>query len=277
MPSPLSATWVVDCAMRLAWATDIHLNFLSPAGIDHFCALVAAEEPDAVLLTGDISEAPELRTHLLHLAHHLRRPIYFVLGNHDFYRGSIAQVRTAAAALTSGSEWLHWLPECGVVALSEKTALVGVGGWGDGGLGDARNSPVRLNDARLIHELAPFNHHDSLPLLARLGLEAATSLQPYLADALSRFQHVVVATHVPPWRAACWHEGEPSNDDWLPFFACKAVGDMVSDAFTASGSHGTVLCGHTHSSGVSQILPNLEVRTGAAEYGRPGVAGLLEL
>ena len=35
----------------------------------------------------------------------------------------------------------------------------------------------------------------------------------------------------------------------------------------------TVLCGHTHSAGIAKILPNLEVRTGAAEYGRPELQG----
>ncbi|HTN89531.1 MAG TPA: hypothetical protein VL242_37900 [Sorangium sp.] len=32
-----------------------------------------------------------------------------------------------------------------------------------------------------------------------------------------------------------------------------------------------VLCGHTHGAGVAEILPNLLVRTGGAEYGEPAV------
>lgn len=30
----------------------------------------------------------------------------------------------------------------------------------------------------------------------------------------------------------------------------------------------TVLCGHTHSPGTAQILPNLQTLTGRAEYGK---------
>ena len=31
----------------------------------------------------------------------------------------------------------------------------------------------------------------------------------------------------------------------------------------------TVLCGHTHGKGEVQILPNLIVKTGGADYGKP--------
>ena len=37
----------------------------------------------------------------------------------------------------------------------------------------------------------------------------------------------------------------------------------------------TVLCGHTHNSGVVEILPNLVVKTGAAAYGKPQLQEVL--
>lgn len=33
----------------------------------------------------------------------------------------------------------------------------------------------------------------------------------------------------------------------------------------------TVLCGHTHGAGETQVMPNLLAITGGAEYGRPKV------
>ena len=39
----------------------------------------------------------------------------------------------------------------------------------------------------------------------------------------------------------------------------------------------TVLCGHTHSPGFAQILDNLEVRTGGAQYGEPALQRVWEL
>jgi hypothetical protein len=39
----------------------------------------------------------------------------------------------------------------------------------------------------------------------------------------------------------------------------------------------TVLCGHTHSPGEAQILPNLQVLTGGAVYGAPTVQRIFEV
>ena len=75
---------------RLAWLTDIHLNFLHPLRARAFLASLADTEADAFLIGGDIGEATDISQHLNALAHRLQRPIFFTLGNHDFYRGSIA-------------------------------------------------------------------------------------------------------------------------------------------------------------------------------------------
>jgi Icc protein len=83
---------------------------------------------------------------------------------------------------------------------------------------------------------------------------------------------------VPPWREAAWHRGKPSDDDWLPFFSCKAAGDVLEAAMRARPDREMlVLCGHTHGGGVARILPNLEVRTGEAKYGQPRIQGVIEL
>jgi len=39
----------------------------------------------------------------------------------------------------------------------------------------------------------------------------------------------------------------------------------------------TVLCGHTHGGGEVQVLPNLRVLTGEAEYGDPAIQQVLEI
>ena len=72
---------------RLAWLTDLHLNFVTPGHVDRLCRAVREAGADAVLLGGDIGEAPDVVEHLEGLDARLGLPIYFVLGNHDFYRG----------------------------------------------------------------------------------------------------------------------------------------------------------------------------------------------
>jgi predicted phosphohydrolase len=263
---------------RLAWATDIHLNFLSARGVDVFCEALAREEPDAVVITGDIAEAPTLSSLLEAVAARLKTPIYFVLGNHDFYRGSIPRVREEVAELSRRSPWLAWLPAAGVVSLGSDTALVGVDGWADGRFGDYVRSPVMLNDYVLIAELAGLSRAARLDRLHQLGDAEAARLRGLLAEALASHRRVIVATHVPPFKEACWHEGRVSNDDWLPHFSSRAVGEALREAALDHPDRILrVLCGHTHGEGSARILPNLKVITGGAEYGEPRVQGVMEL
>lgn len=261
---------------QLVWVTDIHLNFISMTEVEAFCHRITSADPDAVLVGGDIGEAPDVAAYLQIIADRLERPIYFVLGNHDFYFGSIARVRSEAAELMRRSEWLRYLPRCGVVELTESTCLIGHDAWGDGRIGDYAGSRVMLNDYRLIEELTGLDREARLRKLNALGDEAADYLRSLLPEALARFRNVLALLHVPPFREACWHEGRISDDDWLPHFTCKAVGDLLRDAMRAQPDRQMrVLCGHTHGAGRARILPNLDVKTGGAEYGSPSLQELL--
>ena len=84
--------------MHLAWLTDLHLNFVDPDCVDGLCRRIRDEGADAVLISGDIAEAPGVEAYLEFLGRRIDRPIFFVLGNHDFYRGSIGEVRARVAA-----------------------------------------------------------------------------------------------------------------------------------------------------------------------------------
>jgi Icc-related predicted phosphoesterase len=116
----------------------------------------------------------------------------------------------------------------------------------------------------LIEEFIGLRKQTRETKLNELGDEAAAHLRKLLPDAL-KFNHVIVLTHVPPFREACWHQGKISDNNWLPHFACKAVGDVLLEAMIAApDKRMTVLCGHTHGSGEAELLPNLRVLTGGA-------------
>jgi len=264
--------------MRLAWLTDLHLNFVDLSEVDRLCLRIRDEEAGAVLISGDIAEAPDVVTYLEYLDRWLDRPIFFVLGNHDFYRGGMAEVRARVAELDSHAPWLHWLNLAGVVELTAETGLVGHDGWVDGRLGDYAGSDVLLNDYFLIEELAGLDPGERLERLHGLGAEAADHFRRVLPEALARFQHVIAVTHVPPFRESCWHLGTISGDAWLPHFASKVTGEVLAAVMRMHPDRELlVLCGHTHSSGAAQILPNLKVLTGEAVYGRPEVQGWIIL
>ena len=165
-----------------------------------------------------------------------------------------------------------------MIELTKNTALVGRDGWGDGRLGNVEQTPVRLNDFRLIEELTGLEYRELINTLRGLGDECAESIRDPLSKALDSYESVILLTHVPPFKDACWYEGEIGDDDWLPFFTCKAVGDVLYDLMkNRTNCQLTVLCGHTHNAGVTQILPNLRVTTGSAEYGTPHVQDVLEI
>lgn len=262
---------------RVVWLTDIHLNFLGKDAARAFLDRVTASAPEAVLIGGDIGEARDLADHLNVIDALMRCPVYFVLGNHDYYFGSIRDVRETVSELCRRAKHLNWLPDSGVVELTPQMGLVGHGGWADARLGDYERSYVMMNDYRLIEELAKFGKQQRWEELKALGDEAAGHIRRVLPAALERYPHVVLLTHVPPWREACWHEGEISDDEWLPHFTCKALGDAVVEVMRERPDrHLTVLCGHTHSSGECRPLDNVTVLTGGAEYGRPEIQRVFE-
>ncbi|WP_152050091.1 metallophosphoesterase family protein [Tautonia marina] len=258
--------------MKLAWATDIHLNFVSEVEAARFCEAVAGTGADRLLITGDIAESHDLGPWLGFMADRLDTPIDFVLGNHDFYGGRIADVRAAMAETTRMIPRLNWLPEAGVIDLGAGVALIGHDGWGDARLGDFARSTIRLNDYRLIGDLAGLDLARLGQTLGQLGDEAADHLRRLLPRVLERHETVLVATHVPPFREACVFKGRIANDEWMPHFSCAAVGRALAEIMADHPNRRVlVLCGHVHSSGIAQILPNLVVLTGSAEYRKPEI------
>lgn len=261
--------------MKIAWATDLHLDSVEQPDIDRFCDDVLESDVSSILLGGDISEARDLVHWLEFLDSRLQIPIFYVLGNHDYYGSDITTVRDAVQQL--GNDRLHYLPEVGRVQLSPDVALVGHDGWGDCRIG-ALDSFEILTDYMAIQDLwETIDREDLLdgfskraPLRQKLGVlgdEAADTLRPHLLAAARDMAKVLVLTHVPPFRESCWHSGSVSEETWLPGFTCKAVGDLLTSvADSHPGSTFTVLCGHTHGSGYVRMRPNLDVHTGFGDY-----------
>jgi 3',5'-cyclic AMP phosphodiesterase CpdA len=262
---------------RIAWLTDIHLNFLLARQVNEFLGSVAEVRPDAVLISGDIAEAHNICEYLQRIDEAIGAPLYFVLGNHDFYCGSIAEVRQRVARLCAERPRLHFLTCSDVARLTPQIGVVGHDGWADGRLGDYPGSMVLMNDFRLIAELAGRTKQDRWDVLKGLGDEAAAHFRRVLPLAFETYPDVVLLTHVPPFREACWHEGRLSDDQWLPHFTCQAVGEAILEIMAARPDQRlTVLCGHTHGQGETQPLPNVQVITGGAEYGHPVIGRVLE-
>ena len=101
--------------LRIAQLTDIHLgHYWTESTLDRIVDKVVAEQPDAVVITGDMFDGrvrlyPEVLRPLVKLT----MPIYFVEGNHDGYSGA--------------REIKQMLTDAGVTVLSnQKTELNGL-------------------------------------------------------------------------------------------------------------------------------------------------------
>ena len=170
---------------------------------------------------------------------------------------------------------LQWLSATGPVALGDDTVLLGQDGWADGRYGDYANSRVMLNDSRLIYDLFQKSILGKFPLLEKMQQLAdsdAEQLRNDLSKAINDHKpnRIIVLTHVPPFKESCLYEGKMTNDDFLPFFSSKAIGDvLINIAEEHSNIEFLVLCGHTHDKAYYQPLRNLIIKVGSAEYYLP--------
>ncbi len=265
--------------MRLLWATDLHLEFTDDFLFQRFLSLLASTPCDAIVLTGDISSGRSLKQHLLRLASAVKStPVYVVLGNHDFYHSSFAQVGAVMDEVCATVEApnLNELGHGEIIPLGEHSALIGHRGWGDGRGGLGIGSDVELNDFRLISDLHSDTKRQLFAKLKALGKASANYFRETLPKALAQYNHVWIATHVPPFECAAWHEGANSDPEYLPHFSNVSAGEAIREiAERYPEKRVTVLCGHTHSSGTAFPAPNIRVLTGGAVYGSPRIAAVL--
>jgi predicted MPP superfamily phosphohydrolase len=264
--------------MRNCWLSDIHLNFLLAGQVQEFLLRVAATGADAVLVGGDIGEAHNVCEHLERMRAVIGKPIYFVLGNHDYYHGAIKEVRDEVTRFCAERVGLTYLTSEGVVSLTDGVALVGHDGWADGRAGDFARSLVGMMDYKLIADFVGHSKRSRWDVLMRLGDEAAAHIRQVLPRALEVAAEVILLAHVPPLREACWHEGRISDDEWSPHFTCVAMGQAILEIMADHPRQKlTVLCGHTHGAGQCHPLANVRVLTAGAEYGRPALQSVFQV
>jgi len=266
----------------LCWLTDIHLNFLEHEERIKFYEQVMDRDADAVLITGDIAEAHNVCNLLQEFSDYLQKSIFFVLGNHDYYRGNVEEVRKAISQLCESNPYLKWLNQPVTVALNDTTVLLGVDGWADARYGDYDNSRVRLNDNRFIADLFQASTLGRTQLrnkMQALADDDASMLKELISKALQpSLKKMIIATHVPPYAEACWYEGKQSGVDWQPFFSTKASGDVITAAaIENSGVEFVVLCGHTHTAHEYKPRDNVIVKVGGAEYFHPEVEAIIQI
>lgn len=258
---------------KLAWLTDVHLNFLTPEKRVSFYQRFKEQDIDAVLITGDIAETPNLGLLLTEFSTYINKTIYFVLGNHDYYHDSVKNVHKSVLDLCEKNNLLHWLGKPELIKLSDKEILIGLDGWADARYGNFASSPIQLSDRYLIEDLVIAQNKSPADLQKQMQELADADVENFakILDKALRYQpkKMIIATHIPPFAECCRYHGLPSHPNWYPFLSSKATGDLLSQtARQYPQIQFLVLCGHTHMPYRTKIS-NLEIWVGKAEYAKP--------
>lgn len=267
---------------KYAWATDTHLDLLAnnSQAIIQFAESLVAQDPTGIFLTGDIATAKNVVYSLSAIERVVKRPVYFVLGNHDYYGANTEQVRKTMRELTNGSPFLRYMPTMPYYALTPTTALIGHDGWYDALYGDFQTSDFGMNDWSAIGDFAPVNGNKAtiVSVARKLAHEGVTHVHDGIKKAVRYHKNIVILTHVPPYPETHFYAGQRGEMSATPWFTSKMMGDMLRDASKAFPNvNFTVLAGHTHGKADVKIANNLTVHVGAADYYRPALQGLIEV
>jgi len=257
--------------MKKLWMTDIHLDHCSLQEGLSFMARVKNENPDVIIISGDIGTSID---NLEYFQEVVKCPILFILGNHDFYYKNIEDVQRKFSSVSGGLNYLSDYP-----IVIEDSIFLGHDSFADWGYGDILSPAYskvlvaysRLNDFHYIKNFS--NVYGNIPAVKEImkyfAQKAADYLDIHLKVALDTNKKVYFVTHAPPFKEACYYDGKESGEDYLPFFACKIVGDKLKEIMTNTSKELTVLCGHTHEEKDINIFPNLSVLVQGAEYSKP--------
>jgi 3',5'-cyclic-AMP phosphodiesterase len=264
--------------VRLVWTTDLHLDSVSTLAWEQWVQKISSLKADGLVITGDISEGDDVVRQLQRFVSVNQLPVYFVLGNHDFYGSTFQATRQNVIHACRDSEQLHYLTDLSPLQVSAGTYLLGEDGWADGTVGNYEESTIHLKDFERIGDFKAAGEFAWKQQLQEIGGASAKRLRSKLEQLPSNAHQIIVLTHAPPFREACWYEGKTTDDNWAPFFVAGQVGNTLMEfSRLRPECNVTVLCGHTHHAGIARMAANLQVYTGAASYGHPDIEATISV
>ena len=252
---------------KCLWFSDLHLARVFPWTFIKFIYSINKEKPSAVFLTGDISNGPFLITHLKMMAKFIECPIYFILGNHDYFFSSFEEQHIKIKALCKEYPNLIWLTNSDAVRLNDEVALIGTEGWYDAEMGNPKYLTATL-DWILIKELREIKStKDRVEYFRMLADKSADIIFEKLEKALEQdYKTVYILTHMPPFKEATRDEGTMLADFWLPYNVNLRLGKKIEEIMaTRKKRNVVVLAGHTHHPEYIRVSRNIHCQVGASK------------
>lgn len=265
--------------MKIAWASDVHVNFVTLKQFNEF--VNSLKGCDKLIISGDIAEAGSNIGYLSLLQSAI--PTYYVLGNHDFYNGSIEQEKARH------SEYVNYLGGDQVICIDD-TCIIGVDSFADGRAGDYENSNIVLNDHLYIKEFSQciterrlysvkFDRTKLLKRMQKYADRDTRDLKRKVLKAIkSGYTEIFIVTHVPMFECVTRYQCLPTSKEFLPFYCSYRMGQEMLNIFKKYPHvNFTLLAGHTHEKTTLQLRDNVRLYVAGAEYRYPAIAKVFEI
>jgi predicted phosphodiesterase len=263
--------------MKIVWLSDTHFYPEKRGKLEEFFKEIEKKKPDIIIHSGDIAFCDFLERVFEVYKENLRAPLYFVLGNHDFYYSSIKSCKEKVIKLGERFKKINYLSNLPPLFITNNTVLVGNDGWADTRFGEPENSRVRLNDFIFIEDFAFIPPKERWKYYRRLADNDAKVLESKISGVIDKAMRFLIVTHAPPFKEITLYGGIQSDNNNLPWFSSKIMGDMILKfAKKYKEKEFIVFCGHTHEK-AELIRDNLKVYVAGAEYGNPDIQKIIEI
>lgn len=270
--------------MQIIWLTDIHLDHITAADqLFLLKSIISASknnirEKSCVVITGDIGNSQCTKPYMETWKNVLDKEeisLYFVFGNHDFYGSGVKVERDL---LTNSVLKDCWLGSAGRIKLSDETTLIGHDGWYDGGYANWFHSNVDMNDYYHIYEISRqwWSNEQIFAKMNELAKESATFIYEQGTKSFEDgAETLFIATHIPPFRENSVFMDKISDDNWMPHFSSKHMGDAIIKLAEENPKKKIqILCGHSHGEAKHMPRQNVVCRTAEARYKYPKISNI---
>ncbi|MCC6545563.1 metallophosphoesterase [Candidatus Sumerlaeota bacterium] len=261
--------------MRILITSDLHYEVTGHEAIRRLVAGMEREEPDALVLAGDIGNPSRLFEHCLALFVRMNCPVAVLPGNHDLWRSpgetSAALHEELLPAITRDCGF-HWLPD-EPMRLPGGTAIAGNIAWYDY---SARDMEAPATEEQVEEEKRFFCNDANNVDWEFTDREFAARCRKKLTAQCQALEHdpgvraIVVVTHVPIMKGQM--EWRPDDARWNfrnAYFGHLTLGNELKSL----GKLHWVVSGHTHLglSGAAERegLPPIATSVIPSDYGKP--------
>lgn len=255
---------------KFLWFTDTHLDKVSFWKKLSFLKTLDRERPTGIILTGDISNGRQTISDLEMIANTVSCPIYFVLGNHDYYWSSIEKTHDKIRNMCAKHSNLIWMSEAGVVHINEEVAFIGTEGWYNAEEGKPEYLQFTFDWFMIDNFRKLINMEARIDAWRKIADDSATQITSLLEEAIKKdYKSIYILTHVPCWREATRDVGTFMEKLWLPYNTNLSLGRAIEKVMEKHKKKNvTVICGHTHTPEFIRVSRNISCQVGAAKLGK---------